>query len=131
MGRISAIFVLAIVIGITSGCPFNLSDVRFLPMEMHSSAKSDGDFTLAKDVELSQLPCGYSRVLRKGTRWDPAGEIPKGIIYRSKDQILTLECSNVYEAYLVVKENRLVGFYLPVEKGYVAVSNPVQLPIHR
>lgn len=130
-GRIFAIFILAIVLGITSGCPFDLADVRFLPTEMHSSATSARAITLAEDVELSQLPCGYSRKLRKGTRWNPAGEIPKGTIYRSRDQSLTLECSNVYEAYLVVSEDRLIGFYLPVEKGFVAVSDPVRLSIQQ
>ena len=131
MGRIPTILLLGIVIGIAPGCPFNLTDVRFQPVEMRSSSKSDRDFTLAKDVELSQLPCGYSRTLRKGTRWTPAGEFSTKTIYRSKDQNLTLECSNIYEAYLVIAEERLIGFYLPVEKGYVAISDPVSLPIQQ
>jgi len=123
--------VLGIVLGIAPGCPFNLADVRIQPMEIRSSAKSDRGFTLSKDVELSQLPCGYSRTLRGGTHWNPTGELAKGTIYRSKDQNLTLECSNVFEAYLVVAEDRLIGFYLPVEKGFVALSDPIQLPIQQ
>jgi hypothetical protein len=129
MGRIFALLILVVVT--TSGCPFNLADVRFLPTEMQASAKSERTFALAKEVEISQLPCGYSRTLRNGTRWDLVGELPKGAIYRSKDQSLTLECSNVYEAYLVIEEDSLVGFYLPVEKGFVRVSDPIRLPIKK
>jgi len=127
MGRIFVLLILVVLT--TSGCPFNLADVRFLPTEMHASAKSERTFTLTKDVEISQLPCGYSRTLRNGTSWDLVGELPKGAIYRSKDQSLTLECSNVYEAYIVVAEDSLVGFYLPVEKGFVPVSDPIRLPV--
>ena len=129
MGRIFALLILVLVI--SSGCPFNLKDVRFLPTEMRASSKSERTFALAKDVEISQLPCGYSRTLRNGTSWNLVGELPKGAIYRSKDQSLTLECSNVYEAYLVVAEDSLVGFYLPVEKGFVPVPNPIRLPINK
>jgi hypothetical protein len=42
---------------------------------------------------------------------------------------LTVECSNVFEAYLVVATGQLVGFYLPVEKGFVSLPEPISLPI--
>ncbi len=51
-------------------------------------------------------------------------------MFRSRDQILMLECSNVYEAYRVVREGRLMGFFLPVQQGFVGLAEPVVLPVN-
>jgi hypothetical protein len=67
-----------------------------------------------------------SRV-RKGARWNTVGTLAEGIVYKSPDQALTIECSNVFEVYLVVARLRLVGFYLPVEKGFSPLGEPIQL----
>jgi hypothetical protein len=44
------------------------------------------------------------------------------------DQTLTVECSNVFEAYLVILKDCMVGFYLPVERGFISITHPIQLP---
>jgi hypothetical protein len=80
-------------------------------------------------VKVEQAPCGYARTLLKGTRWDLIGTIPEGEVYKPKDQVLTVECSHVHEAYLVVSGGTLIGFYLPVEKGFVPISPTIKLPI--
>ena len=86
------------------------------------------NFVLANDARCS-IGTGYSRVLRLGTRWQLFGVLAQGEVYRSPDQTLTVEGYNVHEAYLVVKDSTLVGFYLPVEKTFTPVSKPVQLTI--
>jgi hypothetical protein len=55
--------------------------------------------------------------------------VAEGVVYRSRDQTLTVECSNVFEAYLVVAGQRLVGFYLPVEKGFSPLGEQIQLAV--
>jgi hypothetical protein len=85
---------------------------------------------LADEVSLTGTPC-YSRSLRKTTRWDQIGTIAEGDVLRSKDQVLTLECSNVHEAYLVLSGDTVVGFFLPVEQGFVPYDPPIVLPIER
>ena len=82
---------------------------------------------LNDDVLITAAGC-YQRKLLKGTKWQMIGSVSDGMVYKSSDQVLTLECSNVHEAYPVVLENRLVGFYLPFEKGLVKLSNPILLP---
>jgi hypothetical protein len=74
------------------------------------------------------LSGGYSRTLPQGSTWELRGGLPEGAVYRRADGIFTVEGAHVHEAYLVIAANRLVGFYLPVEKAYSPLS-PVTLNI--
>jgi len=111
-----------------TGCAFDLAHVTFTPAQLAAQADTNRSFTIKEEVEISSAPC-YKRTLRKDTRWDLVGKISEGDVYRSKDQSMTVECSNVHEAYLVVSKNSLVGFYLPVEKGFVQITDAIKLPI--
>jgi hypothetical protein len=109
------------------GCAFNLADVTYRPARIEAAGNEATSFVLSTETPIQGAPCGYSRSLRKGTRWNPAGRISEGIVYRSPDQSLTIECSNIFEAYLVVSKQKLVGFYLPVEKGFSSLDKPIEL----
>ncbi len=120
------------VLALTAGCAFDVADVRYAPALFEESRQpGERQFVLAADVPIPHPPCGFSRTLRHGTQWKFVGTLPQGEVFRSSDQALTLECSNVFEAYLVVSGVRLLGFYLPVERGFVKVSEPVHLPVER
>jgi hypothetical protein len=112
-----------------SGCAFDLADVQWSPAHAQFRTSPEQAFVLAEEVYISGAPCGYSRTLRPKTRWELSAALPQGEVFRSRDQILTVECSNVFEAYLVVATGQLVGFYLPVEKGFVSLPEPISLPI--
>ncbi|MBI4621432.1 MAG: hypothetical protein HY739_14955 [Desulfobacterales bacterium] len=112
-----------------TGCAFDLAHVSFTPTQFAQRAEGDKSFTLKESIHITEAPCGYDRTLRQDTRWDLIGRISEGDIYKSRDQVLTVECSNVHEAYIVVLDGSIVGFYLPVEKGFVKISNKVKLPI--
>lgn len=116
---------------LAAGCAFDLADVRYSPATLQSLAQPARTLVLAEDVHIAQAPCGYSRTLRQKTRWELVGRIAEGEVFRSRDQTLTVECSNVFEAYPVLSGERLVGFYLPVESGFVAISSPVPLPFEK
>ena len=58
------------------------------------------------------------------------GTIPEGDVYKSKDQVLSVECSNIHEAYLVISQDSVVGFYLPVEKGFVKLNKAITLNLN-
>jgi hypothetical protein len=73
------------------------------------------------------MPCGYKRKLKKDSEWKMVGSIAEGNVYKPINQCFTVECSNVFEAYLVVNENSLEGFYLPVEDGFVALEKSVEM----
>ena len=122
-------FWLLIYAVMTFGCAFDLAHVKYQSAKIDAAGADGVAFTLTEDTPIHGAPCGYSRTLRKDTRWDAVGKILEGVVYRSRDQTLTIECSNVFEVYLVVSGQRLVGFYLPVEKGFSPIDEPIQLPI--
>ncbi|MDH5277239.1 MAG: hypothetical protein OEW88_12520 [Gammaproteobacteria bacterium] len=113
---------------LTAGCAFNLADVTYTPSAPLEPATSNESFTLDADVRIDRAPCNYDRVLKAGTRWETVGSLPEGQVFRSRDQVLTLECSNVFEAYPIVAQARIVAFYLPVERAIVKIPRPVPLP---
>lgn len=85
-------------------------------------------------VEVTQdtpvlLSTGYRRVLARGSRWLPMGQVPQGLVYRPADTVFTIEGRDVHEAYLVVSVQRLVGFYLPGEHRFSPLSQPLSVPL--
>jgi hypothetical protein len=112
-----------------SGCPFDVHHLSSTPTRFTREVESLKWFALKGEVLITEAPCGYSRTLRTGSRWEQCGAIPEGEVYQSRDQVLTVECSNTYEAYLVVSDGRLNGFYLPVEKVYVSLPAKMDLPL--
>ena len=68
------------------------------------------------------------QTLRSGTRWQSVGRLAEGLVLKSPDQSLVVNSFHVNEGYPVVAEGKLVGFYLPVPKTFVAITAvPIQL----
>jgi hypothetical protein len=107
-------------------CAFDVVRVEQHPATLRASHEAAKAFVLEADVSLV-LPVGYRRVLKRGSRWDYVGSIEAGDVYATRDQVLTVEASNIYEAYIVVKGTKLVGFYLPVQRTYSPSANSVSL----
>ena len=78
------------------------------------------------DVKLST---GYSRKVTGGSVWKPVGQLPQGLVFRPVGSEFTIVGRQIHEAYLVVNENRLVGFYLPGESHFSPLepSQPITL----
>ena len=128
MGRM--VLVVGIVGLFLSACAFDLAHVTYTAATFQPMQNSTRTIVLSGEVPLTDTPC-YSRTLRKTTRWNQVGTIAEGDVLRSKDQVLTLECSNVHEAYLVMVGDKLIGFFLPFEKGFVPHSPPIELPVEQ
>ena len=109
-----------------SSCAFDLVHVKQIPTQIESTHLSKRPFKLEKEVNVS-LGTGYGRELKQGTRWHYVGTISYGDVYKTNDQILTVEGSNIYEAYIVVSSGKLVGFYLPVEQSYSPLGDSKEL----
>lgn len=88
------------------------------------------DIVLMRRVEVL-LATRYTRVLADGSRWRRVGTVSQGHVYRPVDTVFTIEGRHVHEAYLVVAPASLalVGFYLPGESTFSALSAPVQLTV--
>ncbi|WP_231942526.1 hypothetical protein [Cupriavidus taiwanensis] len=76
-----------------------------------------------------QLDTGYSRTLPERSVWSRVGRVPQGDIYRPIGTIFTIEGRQVHEAYLVIRDKTLVGFYLPGEQNYSPLSTAVPLDL--
>ncbi|RDK09054.1 hypothetical protein [Cupriavidus lacunae] len=74
-----------------------------------------------------KLDTGYSRDLVAKSTWSQVGRLPQGDVYRPVGTILTIEGRHVHEAYLVVRNKTLVGFYLPGEQNYSPLTTAVPL----
>lgn len=74
-----------------------------------------------------RLETGYTRTLAAGSRWQRVGTLPQGSVYRPVGTIFTIEGRQVHEAYLVIADGRLVGFYLPGEQAYSPLSKAVPI----
>jgi outer membrane lipopolysaccharide assembly protein LptE/RlpB len=129
MYRLMNVLTSCFMITLLASCAFDLVHVKQIPEQLESTQSPQYPFQLERDVNVS-LGTGYGRVLKQGTMWHYVGRISSGDVYKTKDQVLTIEASNIYEAYIVVSSGRLVGFYLPVERTFSPVSDSKDLPMH-
>jgi hypothetical protein len=111
-----------------NACAFDLMHVKQLPAQLDTKQEARSSFVLEKE-ETIDLGTGYTRVLKAGTSWNYVGKIENGDVFKTKDQILTVEASNIHEAYIVVSSEKIVGFYLPVEKTFSPLSTAKTLKI--
>lgn len=119
-----------LVFGLIFSCVFDVVRVKQEPARFEAIDSVSDTWTITRDVDI-KLDTGYKRKLKAGTRWDYIGRIENGDVYRTKDQILTVEGSNIYEAYIVVSGEHLVGFYLPANQTFSPLSSKTLLPIER
>lgn len=105
------------------------SEVRRQPAELAGTMPAAAThLRLSQDVEL-RLDSGYTRSLARDTGFAVAGRIAQGLVLRPVATVLTVEGKHMHEAYVVVRDARLVGFYLPVERAYSPLSQTVPFPL--
>lgn len=75
-----------------------------------------------------RLPTGYTRTLRAASAWRFAGNLPQGEVYRPVGDVFTLEGAHIHEAYLVLRDGSLVGFYLPAERAFSPLDKALPIP---
>ena len=109
-----------------SGCA---PSIVLTPVEL-SPPPGDAEvsnFRLDRNVPI-EFSTGYRRTLKRGTRWQLVGTLEEGHVFEPTDSVFTVEGRHIREAYIVVRDDELVGFYLPVEDAFVAVPEPI--PLH-
>jgi hypothetical protein len=91
--------------------------VRRSTQLMTLSEHRGGTIEVLEDAAVSVGP-GYHRVIGRGSVWTQIGRSVEGDVYKPVDRIFTVEGAHVHEAYLVLAGDRVVGFYLPVERAF-------------
>ena len=72
---------------------------------------------------------GYRSLIKQGSTWRFVGRTPQGDVYQPIGGAFTVNGANVHEAYLVMTEGYVVGFYLPGEGAFSPLSNKIRLTI--
>jgi hypothetical protein len=109
-----------------AGCAFDISYVKQLPATFTASTNNVESFVLDRPVKAT-LGTGFPTRLNAGTRWQQVGETEYGKVFATKDQVVTVEASNIYEAQLVVSNQFITGFYLIVENKFAPVTRPIRI----
>jgi hypothetical protein len=119
------LFRILLSISCLAGCA---SQVAHIPATFTPSAQEGQQSlkTLSHAAEI-QLDTGYSRSLKAGSQWIRIGMIAQGEVYKPYKDVFTLEGAHIHEASLVIADGQLVGFYLPVERGFSPLAQKVRL----
>lgn len=96
------------------GCAVQQSPAQLTPKVSTGNAQQR---VLAQELAL-QLDTGYQRILKQGSRWTHIGRIAQGEVYQPFNSVLTIEGAHIHEAYLVVEQGAVSGFFLPAEGSF-------------
>ena len=110
-----------------SGCA---GEVIRHPAEMSAPAALSGLVVTTQTTSFT-LDSGYSRAIEQGTEFVELGSIKEGRVLKPTKTTFTIEGAHMHEAYPVVRDGRLVGFYLPVEKAFAPLSNAASFPTQK
>lgn len=121
-------FIRAIWLAMTLVLTACAAEVVRMPVVLAARAGAPSTEILLVPVEL-RLDSGYHRRLEAGTEWQEIGTIGEGRVLKPLDSTLTVEGAHMHEAYAVVRDESLVGFYLPVERSFSPLSVPVRLSL--
>ena len=80
--------------------------------------QAGGTIEILEDTSILVGPAGYRRVIGRGSVWTRIGRVVEGEVYKPINRVFTVEGAQIHEAYLVLDGDRVVGFYLPVERAF-------------
>lgn len=92
------------------------------------SAGEQSQKTIQQSVEV-KFDTGYSRFIKANSRWLKIGQVSQGGVYKPINDVFTVEGSHIHEAYLIIEKDKLVGFYLPYERGVSLLKSSLNLSI--
>lgn len=116
-------------VSLSPGCGAPLETISE-PCTLDVRSGRTREFVLAREVAVS-LVTGFGKVLKRGSHWRSVGTIPAGEVYRPVDAVFTYPAKWQHEAYLVISDGSLVGFYFPVERVYVEQKPSQVLPMRK
>jgi len=80
--------------------------------------QAGGTIEILEDTSILVGPAGYRRVIGRGSVWTTIGRVVEGEVYKPVNRVFTIEGAQIHDAYLVLDGDRVVGFYLPVERAF-------------
>jgi len=117
---LSRVLSLATLVWLT-GCA---SEVVRYPTELIDAKLPQRQLYVASQSASIRLDSRYQRTIGAGTEFVEVGVIKQGTVLKPRNSVLTVEGAHIHEAYPVIQNSRIVGFYLPVEKAFSPLSQP-------
>ncbi len=90
-----------------------------IPSGLVVSAEPSLVYRLSAPVTVSAASA-ENMLLREGTTWMRTGSIPQGDVFHTQDQVVIVNSFHVFEADIVVKDEKVVGYFNPVGRSFVA-----------
>jgi UPF0288 family protein (methanogenesis marker protein 3) len=85
-----------------------------------------GQIELTKLVTIELGP-GNEKKLFTGTRWLNVGSVKQGAVFKPVGTVFSIQGANSHEAYLVITDKKLIGFYLPGDRAWSALKSPIEI----
>ncbi|MES9898231.1 MAG: hypothetical protein ABW148_04305 [Sedimenticola sp.] len=125
MFRLSVVMILMILI--TTGCA---SEIMRTPAHLSEANNNPHRSVIIfhEDMRI-KLGSGYWREIKAGTKWLFVGTIKEGDVFKPYRNVFTIEGAHVREAYLVISNDQLIGFYIPGEDSYSSLKSSISLPV--
>ena len=118
--RLALRFVTVLVALATAACA---PDVLRRPTQLTPVSDQPAVIIEVMDTAIVSLERGFRRRIPRGSTWKLIGRSPEGEVFRPVDQVFTVEGEHVHEAFLILDGDRVVGFYLPVERAFAPARN--------
>ena len=104
------------------------TSVHTAPASFTAGTSAAGPQTLQlTQIAYLKLATGYARELPAGSRWTKVGAVAEGTVYQRQDGVFTVEGRQVHEAYLVVRDGVVHGFYLPGDGAFSPLTPGVNI----
>lgn len=107
-----------------AGCAFDVIHLRQSPAQFTAVPPTGQGWVLQNEANV-KIASGWATPLKYGTSWQKVGMIAEGDVLKTRDQVVTVEASNMFEAEPVVSQGKVVGFYLPIEKTFTPADPPL------
>lgn len=109
---------LLLCVTIFSGCAANQTPS---PVQPVTSVKTSTILVLRDDVVV-RAPHTKKTILKQGTTWKTIGTVAQGTVLKTSDQVVIVNSFDVHEAQIVVRDDQVVGYYLPYAETFVAAK---------
>lgn len=103
------------------------SEVVRHPVSLTSQITGPGSRWVLMSNAMIEVDSGYNRTIPSNTEFVRVGTIPEGDVLKPIGTVLTMEGKHMHEAYIVLNNKTLIGFYLPVEKSFSPLTKKIPL----
>ena len=106
------------------------TEIHIQPSKLTLSSDKSSGYVLDKSVESSPVH-GWSVHLTNGSKWIDLGTTEQGQVFKPLNTVVNVPGVENFEGYIVVRSGLWVGFWLPYEKAFSPLTQPIQIALKR